>query len=587
MAEFVNERIEEMLPELEQMERVKLFSKEEIRQITNKRKIYEYKLRRKQKVKEDYLQYIQYETNLLALVKKRRERTGYSFKKLEIDVAIVQRIHKLFRIALSRFPEDVRLWLTYIAFARQRRENTVVSKQYTKMLQVHNKKPELWIVAAKWEFEANNNPDTARSLIQRGLRFNEMSRKLWREYYRLELLYAEKMRRRSEMLGDTLKEEDTVSDAVLQGQIANVVYVNAMQTIPDDVDFLISFLPICQKFDFTQKQEETICEVLRERYSEQPKAWDALARRCMGRQNQSSENDDEDPELKFHKVYEEAVNTVPSDEIWSLYITACLELLEKWAKKSVRRKRLQRVLLVFEEASDAGHLTAHLYLKWIEVLCETGYADKALEVSKAAVETHPKECDLWHKRLSLMITDGESLDGIQKELKQAKNLLHAKDTWPIVKLVLEYAVSKNDEETVTLILENALISRREVSHPAKNLYLQYQYLLHGIEQVRKIYNRVQQFKPVPAEFYKLYISMELAQPKLKMKIIRSVYNEALREHGSLDPDLWLDYIKLESSHPRGKPENVADIHFRAVKALTGTLNQEFIQKFTLLQTSVR
>lgn len=40
---------------------------------------------------------------------------------------------------------------------------------------------ELWIMAAKWEFECNNNPDTARNLIQRGLRFNNESKKLWLE----------------------------------------------------------------------------------------------------------------------------------------------------------------------------------------------------------------------------------------------------------------------------------------------------------------------------------------------------------------------------------------------------------------------
>ncbi|XP_060592265.1 U3 small nucleolar RNA-associated protein 6 homolog [Ruditapes philippinarum] len=312
MAEVVNERIEDMLPELEQMERVKLFNKHEIRQITSKRKIYEYKLRRKQKVKEDYLQYIQYETNLLALIKKRRERSGYTFKKLEIDVAILQRIHKLFRLALSRFPEDIKLWLTYIAFAKHRKETSVISRQYSKMLQVHNKKPELWIAAAKWEFEENNNADTARSMLQRALRFNEESKKLWLEYYRFELMFAEKMRKRRELLGDTLEEEDEVSDATLQGLAATVVYTNAMQTIPDDVHFLLSFLPICQLFDFTKDQEESIVEQLREHYTDKPIAWDALARRCLGRINQENASGGEDSELMFHKVYEEAVNTVPS-----------------------------------------------------------------------------------------------------------------------------------------------------------------------------------------------------------------------------------------------------------------------------------
>lgn len=40
------------------------------------------------------------------------------------------------------------------------------------------------------------------------------------------------MRKRKALLGDTLREEDVVSDAVLKGQVASVVHANALQTIP-------------------------------------------------------------------------------------------------------------------------------------------------------------------------------------------------------------------------------------------------------------------------------------------------------------------------------------------------------------------
>lgn len=40
---------------------------------------------------------------------------------------------------------------------------------------------DLWIVAAKWEFENNKNADNARNLMQRGLRFNPTSKPLWIE----------------------------------------------------------------------------------------------------------------------------------------------------------------------------------------------------------------------------------------------------------------------------------------------------------------------------------------------------------------------------------------------------------------------
>ena len=39
--------------------------------------------------------------NVLSLVKRRRQKTGFQFKKVEIDVAIINRIHNLFRVSYT------------------------------------------------------------------------------------------------------------------------------------------------------------------------------------------------------------------------------------------------------------------------------------------------------------------------------------------------------------------------------------------------------------------------------------------------------------------------------------------------------
>lgn len=57
----------------------------------------------------------------------------------------------------------------------------LVSKMFIRMLQMHNGSPGVWIAASKWEFEGNNSPDTARSLMQRALRFLPKSELLWLE----------------------------------------------------------------------------------------------------------------------------------------------------------------------------------------------------------------------------------------------------------------------------------------------------------------------------------------------------------------------------------------------------------------------
>ena len=91
MAEFVEQRMEEMMNEVEQMERVNLLQVEEVRELIRKRKQFEYKLQKRTKVKEDFLEYIQYESNLLKLLEIRRESTGYHHKQAEIEDSVKNR----------------------------------------------------------------------------------------------------------------------------------------------------------------------------------------------------------------------------------------------------------------------------------------------------------------------------------------------------------------------------------------------------------------------------------------------------------------------------------------------------------------
>ncbi|KAF4523914.1 hypothetical protein B566_EDAN012265 [Ephemera danica] len=117
MAECVQYRCEEMMPELEQMEKLKLFDKLEIRAIVKSRKDNEYKIQKRGKIKEDYLKYIQNEMDLLKLIRLKREHLY-----------------------------------------------TRVSSMLEMMLQTHSDKPHMYKLAANWEFEQGGNIEKARRL---------------------------------------------------------------------------------------------------------------------------------------------------------------------------------------------------------------------------------------------------------------------------------------------------------------------------------------------------------------------------------------------------------------------------------------
>ena len=195
MAEVIQERVEDRLPELEQLECTGLFSHAEIKAIIRKALELEYRIQRRSLLKDDFIRYVQYEINLLDLIEKRRARVGYTFKKDEIEDPIIHRIQSVFRRASIKRKDDVRLWLSFIAFCRKWASNVHLSKIFSSLLAFHSNKPGLWILAAKWELEDRISSESARQLFLRALCFHPRCPKLYEEYFRMELMHAEKLRK--------------------------------------------------------------------------------------------------------------------------------------------------------------------------------------------------------------------------------------------------------------------------------------------------------------------------------------------------------------------------------------------------------
>ncbi|KAF6035031.1 UTP6 [Bugula neritina] len=140
MGEYVQQTLEEMTNEVQQLEHAGL-------KIISRRKLFEYKLRRRVKDKQDYLMYVKYETKLLELIWLRRKTKGYNDKKVEIEGAILQRINKLFRLACRNWPQASELWESRIHFVKKVEKNrTQVSSLYTRALQVITNVPFMAVI---------------------------------------------------------------------------------------------------------------------------------------------------------------------------------------------------------------------------------------------------------------------------------------------------------------------------------------------------------------------------------------------------------------------------------------------------------
>ncbi|XP_072044117.1 U3 small nucleolar RNA-associated protein 6 homolog [Amphiura filiformis] len=591
MAEFVQQNIEETIPELEQLERVGLFAKEEIKAIIKRRTHHEYRLVRRQRDKEDFLKYIQYEVNLLHLIKKRRNRLHYFFKKDEIEMTIITRILRLFRRTCTQNPEDLKLWSSYIEFARTWHMMQELSRVFTRLLKVHSDKPALWIMAAKFQMEENSSSENARGLMLRALRHHPKSHKLWTEYFRLELMNADKQRKRYALLKQSQIEpdEDDMNDAVMQGAVAQMVYKQAMQQMSDDIDLHLAFLPICQRFDFTQHILDEIYSDLEESHADSELVWNALSRRHLSPDSEESEESIVvTEEGKCHTVFDEAVKSIPTPKMWSMYVEFCIERLERGGSVKTSNQRARQTLNVLDRAHKAcDTLPEELFDRWLTVLLIVGGVDEAISAAQEAVTVHPTSVNLWCRYMQLVIqniTDAEQQKtNVTKLFEKACSNLKSKNSLPLWKIAMEWCLA-SDPANLETLLQTGVREHKHVAMVLKEHYLDWAYLQGGLKTVRRVYSLLAKEKPLTTEFFYKYIAIENAQTDTKMKQIRSCYEDALREFGTTEPDLWLDFIKLELTHPNGNPSNSPSLHWRAMQALQGDHVETFTIKYTLMQT---
>jgi len=111
---------------------------------------------------------------------------------------------------VKKFPGDMGLWMQYIDFCVKEKANKKLAKVFTQVLRLRPREWGLWVLAAKHYAEVQGDMTTARSFLQRGLRFCKEERRLYLEYGKLEMVYLAKLAARRRILG--LDEEREVKE---------------------------------------------------------------------------------------------------------------------------------------------------------------------------------------------------------------------------------------------------------------------------------------------------------------------------------------------------------------------------------------
>uniref|UniRef100_A0A673KB76 UTP6 small subunit processome component n=1 Tax=Sinocyclocheilus rhinocerous TaxID=307959 RepID=A0A673KB76_9TELE len=579
MADIVQQRLEDRIPALEQLERVGLFTNKEVKSMLKRSTALEYKLHRTVQSKDDFITYIQYEINVLELIKKRRARIGYHFKREEIEYPIIHRINHVFRRATTKWQGT----------------KTQLSKVLSSMLAIHPDKPALWIMAAKCEMEDRNSSESARHLFLRALRFHPENKKIYQEYFRMELMHAEKLRKQQQELEQAkIDGEYNFSPEILSGKLAEVVYRDAAQKIKG-AEFILSLLQIAAIFDFTKELQDTILQELQSQYVDDCMMWDFMSKRELDAAGapelQSAKGKASDTDRREERccvVYEEALKSLNTEAMWTCYVTFCLERYKRKTNvNELKEKRKERLLRVLQSAHDAKLLQESFYKNWatfyllkkqLQVLLSSGDTVSATQIAITATQCFSQSVEMWSFSLQTLVQLESTEAGhlFQEALKH--------ESLPLWQLQADWCMtSQRPEDTETFFQKGLLSLVPAVSSAMKEKYLEWSYKTGGYKRARKTFTSLHEHRPFTKAFFMKMIEIEKEQETPKMSNLRDYYERALREFGCSDEDLWMDYIKEELGR-HGNPENCGKLHWRAVKTLEGENVERFTTQYTLLQT---
>jgi len=229
--------LEQQVPELQEYERKQIFTRDEITAIAKKRSDFEHILNARGSKAGDYVRYATYEMNLDTLRKKRCKRMG-----VKATAHSGQRtIFFILDRATKKFPGDLGLWVQYVQFCQKEKASKKLAKVFTSMLRLKPREWGLWVLAAKHYAEEQGDMTTARSYMQRGLRFCKDERRMYLEYAKLEMVYLAKLAARRKILG--LDEEKKV------------------QAVPDEEDDNMMMLPEISAEDIDPEANKGVEEV--------------------------------------------------------------------------------------------------------------------------------------------------------------------------------------------------------------------------------------------------------------------------------------------------------------------------------------
>lgn len=533
-----------------------------------KRKVYEYKLQRISKAKEDTMRYATFEIELLLKIQQKAKEKGIQEKIINCEYSLANRINKLYYFALRKCPSDCKIWLSFIKFCKHVKMYTIISQLFDQMLELHDDKPVLFKMAATWEFYDCHSIERARKFLLKGLQVHKDSKLLFSEAIRIELTHTnQKLELAKE--NDENEKNNSLVDSAPERSLVDVFYNSAVNKI-NEVSFLVDLLNITQEFSFTSSLQDRILERIKSKYLNEEISWDTLARRELLLGGTLQERI-----VRCISLYEDGITIVPTKKMWSYYLGYVLELNEDVSTLPIFKKNCLR------KAFEAGHkeemLSEKHYMLWIKKVENVD----PCEVLQLGTERFSSSNKLWSWRLRhhLSKSDEAGAMAVFKEIISNPEIPDQLSIWMLILKCYQIIDPVKAES-----LWNEGVNNPTVGTVLKGRYMEWMSMTKGITTARKAYPTLMTTPPLSLDLHEAMIKVEDAQPKVNIKCLRQAHVHAVEQFGKANTDVWFWYLKFEAK--MGEVDRIVKIHDQAIKTLNSNLVKVFINEYHLAEVEM-
>lgn len=262
------------------------YKQSEIQSIVRKRTDFEYVLKRRQLTPDDFVAYLQYELNLEKLRELRCQRFEEESHTREEKDAIrnvkscfSRHVIYIFDRALRRFASETSLWADYIGYLKKSNSNAALNTALGRAIALFPNNENMWIEASAHEMTTNNSAEAARKLLQRALRVNKLSKRLWQRYFELELWNVARISNRKKIL--KIEQEEAEKERLRVMSAPLVVFRYAVAAIPD-VQFAYELYDL--SIAVSEQVGESIFEEMKKSLGHQSSLWEHIVTASVGKQ---------------------------------------------------------------------------------------------------------------------------------------------------------------------------------------------------------------------------------------------------------------------------------------------------------------